>query len=121
MKPNIYDYVERGQVIPNYLPRNSPSLGNGNPVAMIPAHFTFITTAGLSVRVLEDEPKLKYLQIQNASDTGIYFAFNNPASTLSGIFLAPGQVEIYDVAVPIGSLNIFCTAGGKQVNLQIGT
>lgn len=123
----IYDYLERGIYRANYIPRgkgtNQPGVPGApyNPSGFVPWHQNFFTTANQSIRALEQEPKRTFLQIENRSLVAdIVYAFGKQASLTDGITLSPGQVEIFDVKVPVEALDIFCASGGQRVHLVVG-
>lgn len=122
----VYGVNYRGNYQPFYIPRgrpyeNIPGLPE-NKAGFQPIHYVFSTVGGVSIRVLEPDPLLKFLQIQNKSTTDdIIFAFGaNASASGAGVALAPAQVEIFDVAVPTESLNIFCAAGAQIVQILAG-
>lgn len=118
---DIYRFVRRGSFIPNFLPNGSPALpGVNNPAGMITAQYLFFSVAGV-ITVLEKDEKRKFLQIQNSSAVNtMKFAFDAIPDANFGITLQPGQVEIFDVAVPTGQLNVFCAAASQAINLVVG-
>ena len=121
----IYDVLERGVYRPHYIPRGK-SKSDGTPIGpndrgFIPAHYNFLTTAGVSVRVLEQNSRLKFLQLQNMSLVNdIIYAFGKAASLQDGITLTPGQVEIFDVSVPIEFMEVFCIASNQRLHIVTG-
>jgi len=127
MQRPIYEYLERGIYKANYIPRgrssNIPGIAgaiyNANGIDTV--HANFFTLGNTSIRVLEQDPKRRFLQIQNMSPASdIVYAFGKQASLLDGITLTPGQVEIFDVAVPTGSLDLFSVASGQRVHFVLG-
>lgn len=126
MKRPIYEFLERGVYRANYIPRGRSTSTNvpgaiHNPYGITPQHSNFFTQANVSVRVLEQDPKRRFLQIQNMSAANdIVFAFGKQASAQDGVTLTPGQVEIFDVAVATESLDIFCAAAGQRVHILQG-
>jgi hypothetical protein len=126
MQRPIYELLERGIYKANYIPRgrNGPAGVPGaiyNPYGIMPLHSNFFTEANTSIRVLEQDPKRRFLQIQNMSAASdIIFAFGKQASLNDGVTLTPGQVEIFDVAVPTEFMDIFCVADNQRVHLVLG-
>lgn len=121
----IYELHERGNYSPNYIPRgrstNIPGQPNYNPGGFTPMHFNFFTIAGISVRVLEQDSKRSFLQIQNMSTVNdIIYTFGKSASLIDGITLSPGQVEIFDVKVPTEFMEIFSVGGAQRVHIVLG-
>jgi len=125
-KENIYGVAKRGIYGTRRYPWGSIN-GPGvtcrkeNTVGIIPNHYNFFTQANASVQALPRNDLRRFLQIQNMSlASDIIFTFGVTAGLVDGITLTPGQVEIFDVAVPTEALNIFCTAAFQRVALIEG-
>lgn len=125
-REQIYGILERGIYRTFRYPRgkNTPAGVPGgivNDHGFMPNHGNFFTLANVSARVLEQDARLKFLQIQNMSlANDIIYAFGKQASLNDGITLTPGQVEIFDVAVPVEFLEIFCVASLQRVHIVTG-
>ena len=123
----IYEYLERGIYRANYIPRGRSSNVPGIPGAIynangiITIHSNFFTLANISLRAFEQDPKRRFLQIQNMSLVNdVVFAIDKQASLQDGVTLTPGQVEIFDVAVPTGSIDIFSVGNNQRVHFLLG-
>ena len=98
--------------------KGDPSRANPNGIQSF--HSSFYTAVGSSVALVRNDQR-RFLQIQNMSlANDIVFLFGGTASLNDGVTLTPGQVEIFDVAVPIESLAIFCAAALQRVALIEG-
>ena len=98
-------------------PDGRPLNSNG----IIPNHYNFFTAANQSLQALPRNDLRRFLQIQNMSGANdIIFTFGTTASLIDGVTLSPGQVEIFDVAVPTEALNIFCSATFQRVAILEG-
>jgi hypothetical protein len=121
----IYGHIKRGI----YGTRRYPWGSNKGPAqegrpqnnnGIFPVHYNFYTGAGNN-QALPRNDQRRFLQIQNMSlANDIVFLFGGSASLNDGITLTPGQVEIFDVACPTESLNIFCAATLQRVAIIEG-
>jgi hypothetical protein len=121
----IYGHIKRGIVGTRRYPwgSNKGPATEGraqNSNGIFPVHYNFYTRVG-SDQAMPRNDQRRFLQIQNMSlIADIVFLFGGTASLLDGITLTPGQVEIFDVACPTETLNIFCGTGLQRVALIEG-
>lgn len=123
LRDQIYGKVKLGSYSTRRYPWGSAKGpgGSQNPNGIFSVHYNFFTQANQSVEVLKQNERRRFLQIQNMSAANdIVFAFGQDATSADGVTLTPGQVEIFDVAVPGESLNIFCSAASQRVALIEG-
>ena len=123
-KESIFRSVKRGIYSTVRYPWGTTRGQDGRPqntAGIFAAHSNFFTTAGQSIQALPRNEQRRFMQIQNMSAANdIVFAWGTSASLNDGVTLTPGQVEIFDVAVPVDQLNIFCVAAGQRVALAEG-
>lgn len=123
-KEPIYAGLKRGIYLPIRYPWGSTKGADGRPTnanGIITSHYNFYTFAGVSALALPRSETRRFCQIQNLSGANdISFAWDTTASLTDGVVLTPGQVEIFDVACPVGQLNIFCVAAFQRVAILEG-